>query len=82
MDVLTGEKNVVRTDIIQDTGVSMSPEIDLGQIEGGFIMSLGLWTSEQIKFDQVTGRLLTKDTWVMTKSHNCISVQIVPDRSV
>lgn len=64
VDVLTGEKNVVRTDIIQDTGMSMSPEVDLGQIEGAFVMALGLWTSEEIKFDPQTGRLLTRDTWV------------------
>lgn len=44
--------------------MSMSPEVDLGQIEGAFVMALGLWTSEQIKFDPETGRLLTRDTWV------------------
>ena len=28
------------------------------------MMGLGLWTSEQIKFDPTTGDLLTKNTWV------------------
>ena len=53
-----------RTDIIEDTGSSLSPEIDIGQIEGAFVFGLGLWTSEQIKFDSNTGKILTFDTWV------------------
>lgn len=64
VDVLTGEKNVRRVDIVQDVGDSPSPEIDVGQIEGGFVMSLGLWTSEELKYDPETGRLVTYDTWV------------------
>ena len=35
----------------------------IGQVEGAFIMGLGLWTSEEIKFDPATGELLTKNTW-------------------
>lgn len=38
--------------------------MDIGQVEGAFVMGLGLWTSEQIKFDPVTGELLTKNSWV------------------
>ena len=53
-----------RTDIIEDTGSSLSPEIDIGQIEGAFIFGLGLWTSEEIKFQPTTGKILTFDTWV------------------
>ena len=53
-----------RTDIIEDTGSSLSPEIDIGQIEGSFVFGLGLWTSEEIKFHPKTGKSLTFDTWV------------------
>ena len=53
-----------RTDIIEDTGSSLSPEIDIGQIEGAFMFGLGLWTSEEIKFHPTTGKILTFDTWV------------------
>ena len=49
VDVLTGEKSIRRADLIEDTGTSISPEVDVGQVEGGFIMGLGLWTSEDIR---------------------------------
>jgi len=63
LDVLTGEVNVKRVDIIEDTGTSISPEIDVGQVEGAFVFSLGLWLTEQLRFDPESGRLLTNDTW-------------------
>lgn len=63
VDILTGEQYVVRTDLIEDAGLSTSPQVDIGQVEGAFMMGLGLWTSEQIKFDPTTGELLTKNTW-------------------
>ncbi|KAJ8720015.1 hypothetical protein PYW07_012058 [Mythimna separata] len=63
LDVLTGTHLVRRLDLLEDTGVSMSPEIDVGQIEGAFIMGLGLWTSERIVYDESTGKLLTDRTW-------------------
>ena len=33
-------------------------------------MGLGLWTSEETKFDPQTGELLTKDTWVRSEKHS------------
>ena len=63
VDILTGEMYVVRTDILEDAGLSTSPIVDIGQVEGAFIMGLGLFTSEEIKHDVETGELLTKNTW-------------------
>jgi len=63
VDILTGEMFIVRSDVLEDAGLSTSPQVDIGQVEGAFGMGLGLWTSEEIKHDPETGELLTKNTW-------------------
>lgn len=39
---------VLRTDIVMDLGSSLNPAIDIGQIEGGYIQGLGLYTLEEM----------------------------------
>merc|ERR1711923_363922 len=63
VDILSGEMRTVRVDLLEDAGLSTSPVVDIGQVEGAFIMGLGLYTSEEIKHDPTTGELLTKNTW-------------------
>lgn len=58
IDTLTGEYKVDRVDILHDTGRSLNPAIDKGQIEGGFIQGMGWLTTEELVFDN-QGRLRT-----------------------
>jgi len=62
-DVLTGEKLIRRVDLLEDAGQSINPHVDIGQVEGAFMMGIGLWTSEHIKYDPTTGEKLTNGTW-------------------
>jgi xanthine dehydrogenase large subunit len=58
IDTLTGEHRVLAVDILHDVGRSLNPQIDLGQIEGGFLQGQGWLTTEELVFDS-GGRLLT-----------------------
>ena len=49
--------------MVEDTGASISPAVDIGQVEGAFMFGLGLWTSEEIRFDPKSGRTVTNDSW-------------------
>ncbi len=48
IDCLTGDHQVLRTDIVMDIGASLNPAIDIGQIEGGFMQGYGLFTMEEL----------------------------------
>jgi xanthine dehydrogenase large subunit len=58
IDRFTGDYRVRRVDILQDVGDSLSPVIDRGQIEGGFIQGMGWLTLEELLWDD-QGRLAT-----------------------
>jgi xanthine dehydrogenase large subunit len=58
VDGFTGDARVLRVDILQDVGDSVSPLIDRGQVEGGFIQGLGWLTIEELLWD-AQGRLAT-----------------------
>ncbi|KAM9305618.1 aldehyde oxidase 1-like [Gastrophryne carolinensis] len=50
IDCLTGDSKNLRTDIIMDTGRSLNPAMDIGQIEGAFVQGIGLFTTEELKY--------------------------------
>lgn len=63
IDVLTGETQILRADILFDCGVSLNPAVDIGQVEGAFVQGIGYFLTEHIEIDQTTGRNLTNGTW-------------------
>ena len=58
VDGFTGEHRILRSDLLQDVGDSVSPLVDLGQIEGGFVQGIGWLTVEELLWD-AQGRLAT-----------------------
>jgi xanthine dehydrogenase large subunit len=58
VDAFTGDCRLLRVDILEDAGTSLSPLIDRGQIEGGFIQGAGWMTIEELLWD-AKGRVAT-----------------------
>ncbi|KAJ8673550.1 hypothetical protein QAD02_004812 [Eretmocerus hayati] len=50
IDCLTGDHQVLRSDVVMDLGESLNPAIDIGQVEGGFIQGYGLFTMEEMVY--------------------------------
>jgi xanthine dehydrogenase molybdopterin binding subunit len=73
IDVLTGQHTLLRTDILHDVGDSLNPDIDMGQVEGGYIQGVGWCTTEEIKWDE-KGNLLTHSP----DTYKIPSVQDIP----
>ncbi|MCX5380848.1 xanthine dehydrogenase molybdopterin binding subunit [Streptomyces sp. NBC_00091] len=64
VDGFTGAYRIRRVDIVHDVGDSLSPMIDIGQVEGGFVQGAGWLTLEDLRWDAGEGpnrgRLLTQ----------------------
>jgi xanthine dehydrogenase large subunit len=58
LDAFTGDSRLLRVDILEDAGTSLSPIVDRGQIEGGFIQGAGWMTIEELLWD-AQGRVAT-----------------------
>ncbi len=51
IDTLTGENRILRADLLHDTGTSLNPAVDIGQIEGGYVQGAGWLTTEELVWD-------------------------------
>jgi xanthine dehydrogenase large subunit len=64
VDGFTGAYRTLRVDIVHDVGDSLSPLVDLGQIEGGFVQGAGWLTLEDLRWDETDlptrGRVATQ----------------------
>ena len=64
VDGFTGAYRTRRVDIVHDVGDSLSPLVDIGQIEGGFVQGAGWLTLEDLRWDTgdgpTRGRLATQ----------------------
>jgi xanthine dehydrogenase large subunit len=56
---LTGEWRLLRADLLHDVGDSLSPDLDIGQVEGAFIQGMGWLTMEELVWDD-RGRTVTR----------------------
>jgi xanthine dehydrogenase large subunit len=56
VDGFTGANKTLRVDIVHDVGDSLSPLVDLGQIEGGFVQGAGWLTLEDLRWDTSDGK--------------------------
>ncbi|MGA8248314.1 MAG: xanthine dehydrogenase molybdopterin binding subunit, partial [Nocardioides sp.] len=55
VDGFTGAYRTLRVDIVHDVGDSLSPLVDIGQIEGGFVQGAGWLTLEDLRWDHSDG---------------------------
>jgi xanthine dehydrogenase/oxidase len=63
LDVLSGEVHVLAAEIAYDCGQSLNPAVDIGQIEGAFVMGLGYFLTEHKEYSIDSALLETAGTW-------------------
>lgn len=47
IDLLTGDHQILRTDVVIDAGSSLNQALDVGQVEGGLLQGIGYFTIEE-----------------------------------
>jgi xanthine dehydrogenase/oxidase len=77
IDVLTGETTVVRTDIVYDMGTCLNPAVDVGQIEGGFVLGLGHILTEEVVVE-LEGEMKGVVTTLNTMDYKPPAVSTIP----
>ncbi|EMS58126.1 putative aldehyde oxidase 2 [Triticum urartu] len=62
IDVLTGATTIMRSDLVYDCGQSLTPAVDLGQVEGAFVQGVGFFTNEDYATN-ADGLVVHDGTW-------------------
>ncbi len=66
VDILTGEVEIIRADLVYDMGKSINPATDVGQIEGAFMQGVGRVLLEDVVVQPTgpnRGQNNTPNTW-------------------
>ena len=62
VDVLTGEARIERVDLMMDIGNQLDAAVDVGQIQGAYVKSLGYLFTEELKWNS-DAQQLHLGTW-------------------
>ena len=79
VDGFTGAYRTRRVDIVHDVGDSLSPLVDLGQIEGGFVQGMGWLTLEDLRWDESDGPGRGRLTTQSASTYKLPSFSELPD---
>ena len=79
VDGFTGAYRTRRVDIVQDVGDSLSPLVDVGQIEGGFVQGVGWLTLEDLRWDESDGPGRGRLTTQSASTYKLPSLGELPD---
>ena len=50
LDILTGDQTILSSEIVYDCGQALNPLVDIGQIEGAFVMGIGYYMTEEVVY--------------------------------
>ena len=79
VDGFTGAYRTRRVDIVHDVGDSLSPLVDLGQVEGGFVQGVGWLTLEDLRWDESHGPGRGRLTTQSASTYKLPSLGELPD---
>lgn len=62
LDVLTGDVRMEKVDVVMDLGHQLNAAVDVGQVQGGFVMALGYLFTEKSAWNS-DGKSMHLGTW-------------------
>jgi xanthine dehydrogenase large subunit len=79
VDGFTGAYRLRRVDIVHDVGDSLSPLVDVGQVEGAFVQGAGWLTLEDLRWDESDGPTRGRLTTNGASTYKLPSFSEMPD---